>query len=506
MILFRCSCGAGYGVDNRYAGGTAQCEQCGQRVPIPAESDPSVLLIYKAGQDAEGAPMARDEVERALLTGELASSDLIWHENTWYPLRDFLGDQMDDAAPHPSGDGNAKALEEVIGELEPMHIAVTVEDEKREETPAPKRKRGLNFLRFGKKAREGEDAGGEGRQEKQKKTLVQHVLQVLAVLLILGVAYRFGFGPLISGARDMTTYVVVHNHEDIEYNVKLGWRALLGSSSYKAVLSAQSVCSFEIDVGMPEKQGLKLTPVEEGKGEPFKLRVPLRPGRAIMVNLRQKGTYAVFDIGKASAAQVGGALAKLASQIANGQPPASAPQVADAILAVGKGSLVGTVDELFLSSDDYNLPAIASFGKRISAIDSAKPALSWLPAYRLNFKNGYCNYEHKAPNKLEGGVRLPEKTVKVSAGRTIAIDPKSSPMIEFRGNSNSPQLSLRLDNQTVTLDKKVFRGTWSYGARRAPGKTPKWTSSWSFAGATTDAKYRVRVTVDANNQERSKVQ
>jgi len=505
MVLFRCSCGAAHAIEERFAGGTAQCEQCGQRVPIPQQSDEGVLLVYKSGEDEEGIPMARDQVERALITGALSSLDLIWHENTWYPLRDFMGEQEDDVAPpEPAeGDGEQKELEATIGALTPIHMTVTPEDEEPIPTAEPVERRRFRFLPFGRKSRAQRADGGT---EREKKTPVQIVAQVLGVILILGIAFKFGFGPLISSARKMTSYVIVQNHEDIDYTAKLGWRALLGSSSYKAELSKQSVCSFEIDVGMPEKQTLTLIPVEEGKGEPFKVKVPLRPGLAVLVNLKAKGTYAVYDIGKAGSKQVGGELKKLVSQVSAAQAPTAAPQVAKAILAIGKESLVTTVKDPMFFSTEYNLPAIALFGEQVSKVDQSKPVLSWLPVFHLNFKDGYCNYARGEPKKIEGGVKFVSKTVKVSRSRVIKLNPKSPPNLELRGTNASPQLSMRLGSQTVEAEKRKFSGTWSYTAKRSGGKKPRWTSSWSFTGTAESGKYRVQVTVDAKGQERVKTQ
>jgi DNA-directed RNA polymerase subunit RPC12/RpoP len=86
LILFRCSCGAEYRVEDHYAGGAAECEECGARVSIPRQSDPEVLLIFKAGDEKDGSPISREHVTEQLASGVLQPTDLYWTEEGWRPL------------------------------------------------------------------------------------------------------------------------------------------------------------------------------------------------------------------------------------------------------------------------------------------------------------------------------------------------------------------------------------------------------------------------------------
>jgi DNA-directed RNA polymerase subunit RPC12/RpoP len=109
LILFRCPCGAEYRVEDHYAGGAAECEECGSRVSIPRQSDPEVLLIFKAGDEKDGSPISREHVNEQLASGVLQPTDLYWTEEGWRPL--------DPRILHPEQDTSEKEVGEVTGKL-----------------------------------------------------------------------------------------------------------------------------------------------------------------------------------------------------------------------------------------------------------------------------------------------------------------------------------------------------------------------------------------------------
>ena len=310
MILFRCSCGAAQSVGDQYAGGTAQCATCGQHLSIPQESDPEVILIYRAGDAEEGVAMTQEQVEAALASAALTPTDLISQEGAWYPLEAVLeGEGLEEATAVPpkvtvkeGPKGEAIVVDEVVGELIPVRMTDAAEDVTADEPPAGEEPGASGFLRQKKKeakAVDGDEAVGEEPTEeegddvpaaKKHKKLIR-VAQVLVTVLAMVFGFKFGVGPLISTMRNRPTRVMIWNETGQDYQARLGWRRL------KANLSNKTLCRFELYVGMREKQTLTLIPTAGGKT--LKTKLTLRPGAGVDVVVGWDGA---FDVREAQAA------------------------------------------------------------------------------------------------------------------------------------------------------------------------------------------------------------
>ncbi len=534
MILFRCSCGAAHGVDDKYAGGTAMCEKCGQHVPIPKESDSEVQLVYKAGESETGVPLSREEVDQALAAGELTPRDLIWHESTWYPLSKFLsggesaGVDVGGEAPEIPFEA---MLESAIGELMPVQgvldrkKANAAAKAKSPKSPRKGVRRFLPRIRFpgGKKGK-----AAEARPARQKTKLYVAVQAVLGVLAVV-IGFKFGFGPLISSVRKKTTYVVVRNHGKTAYRAKLGWRAVLGSDSFKVEIGPDDLRQFDIHVGMPETQTLTLEPMTEAEdaAEVHKIKLPLRPGAIVWVNVKGQGEYGAFDRASVKDKAVPTAdLAKFADQVSRHQAPHAASRVANAILNIAKSALKEKLKDEVFTSLDYELPALA--GRMPNAPATTEQGVEGEPEQQprlflaciplhtcsLDFANGgHCQYNYRNARNVEARVRWPDshKAVRLSKSRSIPLNPKAPPTLELRGPVHNLAVSMRVEQQEVKHGQKgtLYQGAWQYTATRRGGGGKKgskqkitWSWSWRFDGLSQGAKQRLVIVVDSTGREK----
>ena len=297
MIMFRCACGVPHVAEDKFGGGSVRCRKCGAEVAIPRSSDPEVVLIYKAGDAEDGAPMLRTEMERHLVVGELAPTDLIWHGNTWCPLADVVmgpGAAADKAQPDPLADASgpaptpaAAAAADGIGELIPINVPPI--GGARSEPPQRKR---FSLSTWRSRRRQSRAAPATEAAEAPSPATKSRRLTVAALQLILAVVavycgYRFGFGPVISTLRDRPTKVFVVNESGKSYDAVLGWRRTRKS------LPQQGAARFETAVGMRERQTLSLYPTDGG--EPIKIKALLRPGYEVKITLAGDGTVDIQD-------------------------------------------------------------------------------------------------------------------------------------------------------------------------------------------------------------------
>ena len=293
MILFSCQCGAAYKVDDKYAGGKAQCDQCGQHITVPQTSDPEVELVYKSGESEEGLAVRRDTLEEWLGNDRLTPADLIWRDGTWHPLSDYLGDEGDlekGQAPTSKLSENvsfktkceaaeSKDYQQILKELEPVSLP---EEDNLEAKETKRQKGGFQLLR----RPEEEQKTFAGKRSRSKRRVLIG-LQVAAAILALTVGFKFGFGPLISTVRGKPTMVRIQNKTQNRYHAILGWRR------QKRDIYPKSNGKFTVYVGMSEKQTLKLRPEKEG--ETLKTRLPLSPGGVTEVVVKPDGTFDIEE-------------------------------------------------------------------------------------------------------------------------------------------------------------------------------------------------------------------
>jgi len=548
MILFRCSsCGAVHRVEAQYAGSTMTCGNCGQEIAIPRESDPQCVLVYKAGESEDGFPMHLDDVQTQLVAGELSETDLVWDSTTWRPLGEYMGlisgeeqgDKQKLSLKKRDSDGEEE-LAESLDDLPPVQqvgvvqqvVSKKTQKKKKEKVKKEKRVWIAGFLSKWRKKSEAKEADKDADKEigdgeiavevvtEKRDRKVYYIIQAVMGVLALVMGYKFGFGPLISKARELPTNVIVQNHEPYEYVASLGWRRI------KQELYKEAPCRFEIYVGMPEKQTLTMIPKEAGKGEKFKVKVPLRPGGIVIVNLKRKGEYGVFDPSAVSGEKLAGAdLGKLLREVAANQAPQSAVKVSRAVRDLVRPAFKGTKTDLYFLSGQYNLLEGSMFGvaaqakkkkeeakkkkeedKKSDVKPKKKDFVLFPPVRRLSFSGGYSVYDHRQPDKVDRGVYLDVKAIKLNKSRTIKA---SRVLMEIRGDNNKLTLQSHFPS-SVELKGTKFTGEWRYSASSAfTGKNKgRWTWNWRFTGSghLKGSTYRMNLSVNSAGIETQKVQ
>lgn len=525
MILFRCpDCGATHRAEAQYAGGTIPCQTCGKQVPIPRESDPECALVYKAGDSEDGLPMTREDVRIKLLSGELSDTDLLWDGTTWRPLSETFGGVHQGEGLHlkktPQKTESEDELAESLDDLPPIQ-KLDIDDIVSTGTSRRKATAGKGGLlsRFKKgkaaddRAKESPGSGKAGKKKAGKQGphgKMHYTMQAVMGLLAIVMGYRFGFGPLISNYRHRPTYVIVQNHENIEFAATFGWRR------EKKTVYQKSLINFEIFVGMPERQTLRLKPLN-GKGESFSVKVPLRPGGITLVNLKRKGRYGIYNAHLVRDKKLATPeLKKLAAQIAANQAPSEAIKVNRQIRDLVSGTFVDVKDDLTFISSRYDFPdeMLPLRSKRRAEAERAgktlpkkpsgkpKPMVFFPAAATIHFANGSAMHDPDHPGTFHRTILLPISSVTLSSSRTLKL---AKPMLSISGDAKSVHLSIVQSNRTEHLGGVVFKGQWIYraacpleGANRG-----KWSWHWDFQGHGMDngKPIDIKLRVDENGDE-----
>jgi hypothetical protein len=309
--------------------------------------------------------------------------------------------------------------------------------------------------------------------------------QVVAAFLAVWLGFKCGVGPLVSQARKRPTYVLVHNHEDVEYVARLGWRRLIQE------LSARSVCQFDLYVGMPETQTLTLIPGDKTRKR-TKLRIPLRPGYIVLVNVDRKGAYSLLDAAAVKGLSIGSdAVKALASQLAQNKEPAAVVEMLPKLVEFNKKAYKGTTNELLLDDRQYQMGSFAAGAVKLDHA-STRPVLVFGPVWRLEFADGWSMHTMADAEKAEGAVRLPQTTVKLPMTLSPVIPANRDAV--FRRTGNRVELSVSQMPQKVTCEGIGFDGNWQYSAAWAPGAggKPAWSWTWTFNGYGADKDKKMR--------------
>ena len=391
MILFRCpACGTAHRAEPQYAGGMIPCRQCGQQVPIPHASDPACGLVYRAGEAEEGLPMTLDDIRLKLLSGELSETDLIWDGNTWKPLTQTVGTVREGSGLRLKPRAEPKAEEpELEAPLMPMDGVqkVDMSEIQAEQTSETKKKR-FQLVRRHEASAEKKpaeaaavpmtatppaasaespqkgappeaSAAKEQPKPAKRRGRVYYGIQCTLCAFAIICGYKLGFGPLVSHYRDKPSYVIVQNHEDIEYVATLGWRRM------REELYKQSLINFEVWVGMPESQTLKITPKVPGTAQPFSVSVPLRPGETSLLNLKGKGEYGIYELSAVAGKRLDTPEVKaLATEISSNRAPGSAVKVSRQIRDVVAPAFKGIKTDMLFRGSAYDFESGLLFRAR----------------------------------------------------------------------------------------------------------------------------------------------
>ncbi|MBN2451573.1 MAG: hypothetical protein JXR77_14380 [Lentisphaeria bacterium] len=525
MILFRCpACGSVHRADPQYAGGTLPCRQCGGQVPIPQQSDAECALVYRSGESEEGTPMTRDEIRVKLVSGELSEMDLIWEGNTWRPLAETFGGVHE-------GEGlklkrKERATDATAGAGTPDLSAAVQKVDISEVVPGETRRIGTRRLpkKSKDKAPDAPISGaraaeapavvrGDVARPKKKHGKAYYTVQAVLLLLAVTLGYKFGFGPLISSYRGLPTYVVVQNSEDVEYVAKLGLRRLT-EPVYK-----NSLANLQLYVGMPERQTLRIEPKTPGEGEPFRLKVPVRPGGTTVVNLKAKSQFHVYDLPRVREQKLDTPeLKALGEEIAANRAPTSAIKVSRQIRDLAASAFLGSKNDVIFQSTQYDVDKEMLYILRskpppkqdrkadAAAPRSPKPFLTLSPTHRVDFANGYARHSTGEDASVERAASLPVSALNLSRSRIIKVN---SPRVVITGNDQTVTLNIQIQDQKVNMEEKTFNGKWEYRAScqlEGPDRN-RWDWKWTYSGQADKGgkRYALELSSDVNGNEQRRI-
>lgn len=545
MILFRCpACGTAHRAEPQYAGGMLPCRRCGQQVPIPHASDPACALVYKAGESDDGLPMTMEEIRVKLVAGELADTDLVWDSSTWKPLSQAFGAVREGEntglrLKHREDDSATAGDKELGTPLVPLGAVQKVapaaladgagatksrrfqlrrrqEPKAAAETTGPAAEAAVVTAPAAAAPAPAADPAAASRSARRHGRLYQ-AGQVVLLVLALFFGFKLGVGPLISQFRDRPTYVIVQNHEAIDYTAALGMRRI------KEDLYKNGLANYQVWVGLPERMTLRITPTVPGTAEPYKVKVPVRPGAVTLVNLKALGEYGVYDLTALSGKKLDTAeLKDLAAEIGANRAPASAIKVSRQVRDLVGPAFIGTRQDLFYRSAHYEFDPSLLYRQRQHELDreragkaakkaktsskNPKPHLAFPAARVLTFTNGSSLYHPTDREKVERTVTLPTTTLNLSGSRILKVAP---PKVTLTGDAKAIALVIQLQNTKVTAEGKSFLGTWDYRATcRLEGKDAnRWVWSWVFRGlgSAGNKRYNLELRVGPDGKETVKV-
>lgn len=341
-------------------------------------------------------------------------------------------------------------------------------------------------------AAEGAATSGNGEDEASSAPPASPIktgLRIVAALVILFLAFKFGVGPLISAGRGLKTVVIVKNSSETTYKLRLGWRMISNS------VIGNSQTQFELDVGMPETQGLLIVS-EDGKVSK-KIRVPVRPGGVTLVNLDQEAKFYVFEPDKIEASSIAGS-ADLAKELISREPPRSAVKVVNSIRELGKTAFKEDRNDLFFDLTKYKPQGGIGYYTSNKANPVTSPVLTLEP-FQLEMKteNGSVKFNPDVPKIVEGSIYLESETkVQLSPEYAVTIPKTAQLRVTF---SDKERLDLRfgVGNQKIKHAGKDYNGNWNYAGFYDPA-AKAWHWSWTYDGYTTNSqpqdRFRLNIT------------
>ena len=533
MILCRCACGELYKLEDEVAGGTVECSKCSAQFPVPAESDPEIALVYYAASDEDGLPMLRDDVTRMLAGGELTATDMIWRDGAWNPLGSVFGEApaepvVEAAKPKlrlkKGGAGEEEAgAATAEGDAEVKLVVVEKEPEKkiivaRKADGAAKKEKGKERAKEEKENAKATPAaagassvtagGWKGKLAPYMAKIGQYKKygRTALAVLIVGFGYKFGFGPILASMLRKPSNVIVKAGEGPSYRAVLGWRRL------EQELPSGSVCRYQIFVGMPESQTLLLEPIVndeetkriaglkaqaakagkltaeqqaaiESSGKPIKLKVKVRMGKDVIVNVGQKTVFNIVDDAAVKSLKISTELSQVIADIGSGKTPTSALALADKLAEIMKAASKGTTKDLFIPLDNYRPDPFMVDSEAMQQLKLDKPMVTAMPMQRLAFANGSANLTFNQPENVDGSVMAPEFSVGLVPNITLKVS-ANTPIQVFR-LSQRLRIQLQVGGQPLKVSSGQFTGTWDYQASCKLDKSgpAEWRWQWVFRGS-----------------------
>jgi len=510
MILFRCErCGRAFRVEDRFAGGAADCEHCGHHIRIPQESDPDVVLVFKAGESEEGTPLTRTQVAEAFERGLLRPTDLIFENGMWRPLAKELHN-IDNAVIAAELKKNGVRLklrsrdgsEVLLQELPPIPVRrlkshVSEAKKAKGEETREKKKAGFRLLRGveeqEKKPSAATESAGEAAPPRPRKSLRKIrkwtliSIQIGLALVACWYGYRFGIGPLISAMRGLPTRIIVINPVDVPARAVLGWRRL------KQDLPATGICTYQLYVAGREHQTLRIFPT---RGEPQKYRLLLRPGARIIFNPGGR-PLVVLRPGRISKPNLKAEIKRLADEIAANHPPEAIDAIIAKVTRLAKEACREVIRDRILDGAKYAVeggpapvPGVKQPPHRLAV--GGKPR-------QFAMGDGWVRFrpDRAAEGNLqsiEAVVRLPNRSLKLH--NKFAVKIPANTECRLRRTPSELEGTFEVGRQTVDTRKGKLHGKWSYRALRMLSESrPTWDWAWTFQGEGKVGKKKISVTL-----------
>ncbi len=468
MILFPCeNCGKVIRCDDDSANQQLPCPYCQTMLTVPAEGAAECCLIFQDARHPGGSPMSVQEVQNQLAAGTLHANDLIWSQQSWRPIGEVLDCANSVSASTSDQPEIALRFEELapLPGFAPLDKRANRKRRKSSSTQAP--------------TAPTDSAPTTSLAEKLKKTA--YVLVALGILCF-GVVRAL---RIYNYATKRFARVMVNN----ESPQNIAFQFPFSGFDPIVVQSGNYSVRENLVVGIPAKKAMKIWNLTEDDpygmdltqlGEPIdKISVPIRPCHDTLVNFGQIGLPIYRDFNELTNNQETVIPQQLRQAIAQELASNVAPTQAKKLFAHAqmqiKSHLVTTVNDLFLTDDEYDLRMLGnSFG------DQSEPK-------NLNVVLRTTSYTHNYPNA--GGFTISNEANLDSL--TVQIPPIKChppvPDLEFEASGTANitlaktgklHLEVTWNQRNTQNTQAAYVGSWRCTAQETA--SGEWTWHWFF--------------------------
>lgn len=463
------------------AGHTYTCQTCGHSGVIPNESSPDCILVFRNGYPNEGMALDISDFQSLLDDGTLNGSDLIFHEGTWVPI-DFVYETPPlPQPPPPTGEEIAIQLSELPpmpgfdkpGQVHPMQVLKNLY---------------AHIMEWQRRQRSVKYKSGK-----------QKAIYYILVAIVLFISYFMGLGKVINYIRWKPAYVVVFNPDDTDYIATL--------CGQKQTIPAKSSGTFQ-DLFVSTSCTRKLTFINPGdNSSAYSVKVPVKPGRDILVNPLSKLEFHVYDITDAEKIHLKKEYADhLHEELSTGNAPNTLLRVSDYLHTSAEQFFKCSTSDPVYESTSYNLSKCglvrsADFSQRLQNTkvkqDTQLPILIH-GAANIKFSGASINYTHSQKNctcnfaiSIKKPI-VPFKPENFAATKgKVVVGPIQSANMNFSMTNNGQSINFECStplDAKVTCGKEEYKGAWRYSASQQLTGTDKhkWKWSWYYSGTYTN--------------------
>ncbi|MGI5924169.1 MAG: hypothetical protein ACOX9E_09515 [Lentisphaeria bacterium] len=526
MILFKCTCGLPGMAPDGSGGRECSCGGCGATLTVPAASDPDCVLVYRSGLPVEGQVLTIEQFQGMVEAGELRTNDLIWYQDIWIPLGEVF--EMPEAGAALPVSGADLAIN--LAELPPIPLDGVMPAPLPKPKSKPKKARRIRprkkikfrvFRRF--------DQG-----KASKRTVLVQVAYYAVVIVVLILGYKLGLGKILNYALHRPSYVLVCNGSADGYDLRL-----MGQN--KAIVAGGNMVFQDLYVSGTCRRTLEVAKMDS-REVMKRMKVPIKPGMDVVVNLDSKQEFAVYDLAAAGKRRLPDRdIAGLADEISAGKEPSSIFTLCSKIRGMAAPLLLERKREEVITSHQYDLSKMpilrspdylsrsadkaqkaaakekkaAEAGKEVAKkAEVARPKRFLLPKVQqeLKFQNVTILYDPDTPQNnftlnldfkkgfqpmnVTTHAETRDETVEKKVGRKItkttvkttvktkvhAIKGRTTAKVTF--TKDKQELSFSLPGKVEEEGKRSFNGNWSYHASMAlTGKDKdNWRWEWKFTG------------------------